>query len=219
MSEFVRGDAVEVDRPLRDKLTDAIERLPPENVPLSVALDLIGREGLLVLCVFLVLPFMVPISIPGVSTVFGACILLIGLSVMLKRKLWLPDRLMNRTVPTGRLRMALEKGSVWLKRVEGLSRPRWRVLAHGPVMTRFNGFKLVIAALLLMAPLGLVPLSNTLPGIAILFLSVGILQRDGGLILLGYVTNIVTIGYFTAVIWSGGHAAREVIEHIGGVFT
>lgn len=212
------GDAVEVERPLRDKLTDAIKRLPPGNVPLSAAIDLIGREGLLMLCVFLVLPFMVPVSIPGVSTVFGACILLIGLSVMLKRTLWLPDRLMALTVPTDKLRTALEKGSVWLTRVERLSRPRLGGLTHGPIMTRFNGFKLAVAALLLMAPAGLVPLSNTLPGLAILFLSVGILQRDGGLILLGYIANVGTILYFTALIWSGGHAAHEVMNRIVGVF-
>lgn len=203
------------EKTLRDKLANMVERLPPESVPLSDVVEMLGREGLLMLCVFLTLPFMVPVSVPGISTVFGVCILLIGLSVMLNRKMWLPKILMKRTVPTTRLRVAMGKGAIWLERLERISHPRLRVLTHGPIITCFNGFKLVVAALLLMAPLGLVPLSNTLPGLAILFLSVGILQRDGGLILLGYLANFGTIGYFTVLIWSGGHAVRETIAGIG----
>ena len=38
---------------------------------------------------------------------------------------------------------------------------------------------LLLAGLLLMAPLGLVPFSNTLPALGVLFLSLGILERDG----------------------------------------
>jgi hypothetical protein len=71
---------------------------------------------------------------------------------------------------------------------------------------------LVIGALLLMLPFGPIPLTNTLPGLAVLFLSVGILQRDGGFILLGYLANLVTVVYFTQLVTAGSFAVREGIE-------
>jgi hypothetical protein len=201
-----------VEKTLREKLTDVIETLPAESVTLAIILDMLGREGYLLLTVLLTLPFMAPVSIPGVSTIFGAVILLIGLNVMIDRELRLPDRFMKRAFPAGKLRTALGKGVVWLHRLERISRPRLSRLSQGSAMARLNGFMLVIGALLLMVPFGPIPLTNTLPGLAVLFLSVGILQRDGGFILLGYLTNLVTVVYFTQLVTAGSFAVREGIE-------
>jgi hypothetical protein len=62
-------------------------------------------------------------------------------------------------------------------------------------MARINGLMLIAGALLLMAPFGLIPFSNTLPGLAILFLTIGMLQRDGRSVLLGYTTLVLTTLY------------------------
>ena len=59
------------------------------------------------------------------------------------------------------------------------------------------------AALLLMAPFGLIPFSNTLPGLAILFLATGVLQRDGRSVLLGYMTLVLTALYFSFLLRGG----------------
>jgi hypothetical protein len=176
-------ESMVVEITLREKLTDVIETLPAESVTLVTILDMLGREGYLLLTVLLTLPFMAPVSIPGVSTIFGAVILLIGLNVMIDRELRLPDLFMKRAFPAGKLRTALRKGVVWLHRLERISRPRLSRLSQGSAMARLNGLMLVIGALLLMVPFGPIPLTNTLPGLAVLFLSVGILQRDGGFIL------------------------------------
>lgn len=199
---------------LRQRLHEVIEALPPDRVTLAVVLDLIGREGVLVFAVFLTLPFMVPVSIPGVSTVFGAVLVLVGLSVMYDRRPWLPARLMDRSFPADKLRAALHKGESWLAWLEKVCRPRFPRFCRGHFMTRFNGFMLVAGALLLMAPFGFVPLTNTLPGLAILFLAVGILQRDGGAIVLGYLTNLVTVIYFAILVGAGAVAVKAGLERL-----
>jgi hypothetical protein len=55
--------------------------LPAGKVSLRDLLELIGEQGMLLVCVFLTLPFLLPVSIPGVSTVFGLAIILIGVGV------------------------------------------------------------------------------------------------------------------------------------------
>jgi len=65
-------------------------------------------------------------------------------------------------------------------------------------------------------PFGLIPFSNTFPAVAILFLAIGLLQRDGVCILLGHISNVVTIIYFGVLIGGGGLAMREVFNRFVG---
>jgi hypothetical protein len=79
-------------------------------------------------------------------------------------------------------------------------------------MARFNGLMLVAGALLLMAPFGLIPFSNTLPGLAILFLTVGMLQRDGRSIILGYATLVLTVLYFAFLLLGGIAILHSLVQ-------
>jgi hypothetical protein len=211
------SDAVP-EKTLREKMTALVDSLPPDQVTLAEVLDRIGQEGWLLFCIFLTLPFMVPVSIPGVSTVFGAAILLIGISLTLNRTPWLPARLMHRHFPSPTLKSAMTKGVVWLTRLERISHPRLPRLARGFLVDRLNAMMLVLGAVLLMMPFGLVPFSNTLPGLAILFLAMGAIQKDGGCILLGYLTNLATIVYFGVLVYTGSEAVMGVVRKITALF-
>jgi hypothetical protein len=195
-----------------ESVEHVIKNLSGDVVTLREIINVIGHEGMLVFCIFLTLPFMVPVSIPGISTLFGLAIGLIGLGVMTHRPPWLPDRLIRKKFPAHRLRLALEKGTIWIHRLERISRPSIPVLTHGSGMARINGLMLIAGALLLMAPFGLIPFSNTLPGLAILFLATGVLQRDGRSVLLGYMTLVLTALYFSFLLRGGIAFLQGVIE-------
>ena len=188
--------------------------LPPGGVTLAELRDLVGEDGLMVLTAFLTLVFMVPVSIPGVSTVFGAGILLIGISRVFGRTLWLPSAIARRVVSSEKVRAAFDRGLVWFRRLERVSRPhRMPWLTASGVIGAVNNLGLVLGAVLLMMPFGLIPLSNTLPAIAILFFAIGTLQRDGVSILLGHVMNVVTIAYFALLIGGGGVLIQQAFQH------
>jgi len=201
------------EKSLEETIQVVIDKLPPEGVSLAEILDLVGRDSLLILCIFLTLIFMVPVSIPGVSTVFGAAILLIGISRLFNRNLWLPKRVQKRVISTEKLRGAFERAMKWLRRLERISKPhRLRWLTVGGPIGIFNNLSFILGAVLLMAPFGLIPFSNTLPALAILLLALGLLQRDGVCILLGHLANIGTIIYFAFLIGGGGVAIKQAIE-------
>ena len=178
-------------------------------------LALIGPDSLLLFCMFLTLIFLVPVSIPGVSTVFGAAILLIGVSRLFNRNLWLPKRVMKRVISTEKLQAAFERAMKWLRRLERISRPhRLRWLTVGGPVAVFNNLSLILGAVLLMAPFGLIPFSNTLPALAILLLALGLMQRDGVCILLGHLANVGTILYFAFLIGGGGVAIKQALDRL-----
>lgn len=194
-------------------LTDAASSLKGETASVRELLALIGEQGMLVLCIFLTIPFLVPVSIPGVSTVFGLLVVLIGAGVMTNRMPWLPSRLIDKRFPTQKLCPALEQGAKILQRLERYLHPRWSALTRSAAMNRFNGAMIVLAGLLLMAPFGLVPFSNTLPAFAILFLAAGMLEQDGLIVFLGYLFILGTIVYF-AVLIAGAIAAGMGLHRV-----
>lgn len=202
---------------LAERLADIIDKLPPDGVTLRHLLDLVGEDGLMILIVLLSLVFIIPVSIPGVSTVFGAAILLIACSRLLNCGLWLPASLREKTLSTDKLRPVFQRALGWLQRLEKISRPgRLTWLVNGRGVNLFNSASLILGAVLLMAPFGLIPFSNTLPAVALLCLAVGILQRDGGCILLGYIANVGTIVYFGVLIGGAGVAIEKGLRYFGG---
>lgn len=198
---------------LGEKIELIIEKMPPIEVTLVEIMDIVGADSLMLLTIFLSLVFLVPISIPGVSTVFGSGILLIGITRLFARKLWLPNVIANRKLSAVKLREGFKRALVWLHRLEKISRPRRLPgLTTGRFMTLLNNLSFILAAVLLMAPFGFIPFSNTLPALALIFLSVGMMQNDGGSILLGYLSNIATIIYFGFLIAGGGLSIRELLQ-------
>ena len=212
-------DLAHIDRSgsLGDQLEAIIAALPEDHLTLGQLLQVFGDEGLLLLTILLTLVFLIPVSIPGVSTVFGAAILLVGISRVFRRPLWLPAKLRARALPAARLRPALDGGLHWVRRLEKISKPyRLRGVVEGTLAGLFNNLAFILAALLLMAPFGFVPFSNTLPALALLLYAIGFIQRDGGAILLGHLANIGTIVYFSVLIGGGGVAVRELFQRLTG---
>lgn len=146
-----RSAAIETE-PLTEKLNGIIGELPTDGVTLRHLLQLVGQDGLMVLTALLSLVFLIPVSIPGVSTVFGAAILLIAVSRLFNRELWVPSSFQGRVISTEKLLPVFRRALVWLHRLEKISRPRrlhW-LAADGPVGV-LNSCALILGAVLLMA--------------------------------------------------------------------
>jgi hypothetical protein len=189
------------DKSCSQALFDMMQTVPKEGMTLRALLHSLGERGLLIACMIFALPSLLPIPIPGMSVPQGVVIALIGLGVVLNRSPFLPDRMLEFRIAHKNLFMILEKGVRLFARIERLSYPRFGLLANGP-MARTNGVLLVAGALLLGAPLP-IPFSNVLPAYGILFLAFGNMQRDGWLVLAGYVMLLLTLAYIGLVFFFG----------------
>lgn len=162
---------------ISSKLEFVISQLPSGNLTLGQILKIIGNDSLMFVAIFLSLVFLVPVSIPGVSTVFGSAILLIGISQLFKKQLQLPDKIVHRTISSEQLSPVLIRALKWFRRFEKFSSGRHlNQLAVDEKIGLFNKLSFILAALLLMVPFGFIPFSNTLPAIALIFLAIGSIQ-------------------------------------------
>lgn len=210
-----KEDATLQSESLGEKIELIISKLPPTEVTLIEIMDIVGTDSLMLLTIFLSLVFLVPVSIPGVSTVFGTGILLIGVTRLFARKLWLPKAIATRKISAEKLRLGFNRALVWFHRLEKISRPhRLQGLTTNGLMALSNNLSFILAAILLMAPFGFIPFSNTLPAIALIFLAIGLMQRDGRSILLGYLANVATLIYFAFLIAGGGLSIRELFQFL-----
>ncbi len=164
-------------------------------------LGLLGEQGLLVFCGVLAVPFLLPVTVPMMSTVLGLPMLFIGFAVMVSRVPWLPDHLLNRSLSAATVRNVLQKVRGWAERFEHLVRPRLLVMTGGRTINAVNGALVILAVVLLMAPLPLVPFVNTLPAAAVMLLCFGMAERDGVVIALGYFMTLVSSVYVGGLIF------------------
>lgn len=187
-------------------------------VTLRELFALLGEQGLLVFCGVLAAPFLLPVTLPAMSAVFGAPMLLIGFAVMVSRVPWLPVRLLDYRMPAETVRQVLGKVRGWALRFEHLVRPRLLGLSGSATINVINGGLIIMDVLLLMAPLPLVPFVNSVPALAIILLCFGMAERDGAVITLGYFVSLVSLAYvgglMLLVLYAGmrHEAALEVLK-------
>lgn len=164
--------------------------------------------GLLIL--ILAIPCLVP-GLPGAQLI-AIPIFLLGLQIAVGRnEPWLPAAAMRAKLKPEWLTAIAEFAGKRLRWTERLSRPRWRWVAHGPG-ERVIGLIIALASITIM-----LPITNTIPSLAITVAAVGLLQRDGlfagggALLALGWITGLGILVF--GLITGAGFAAELVGEH------
>lgn len=156
---------------------------------------LAGRAYELLMILF-VLPFLLPVSLPGTSTPLGLTIAAIAAQLALGRLPWLPRRLLDWQLPPGFLAKVLVVTQRVVRFLERALRPRWLAVTATRWLGALHLFVVTAAALLLALPMP-IPFTNTLPGWTILLLAAGLLERDGLLVVAGYGAMMATLIFFS----------------------
>jgi len=124
-------------------------------------------------------------AIPGMSIVMGSVILLVAGQMLISNdRPWLPSGIRNFSFARAKLVGAIETARPYVRRVERFIKPRLRTLSEGAA-----SYLVPIACILLaltMIPLAALPFAVAIPATALTCLSVGLMLKDGLLILTGY---------------------------------
>lgn len=151
------------------------EEIGTDRMTVGAFFDRLDERGLGIVLLVLSLPMCLP-NIPGISTLFGFLLLFPSFQMMRgASSVWVPQFLRLRALQGEALSAILKACAGALRRIEGLSRPRLEGLTHGPVM-RLVGVQTFVMALVLIIPMWG---ANLIPGIAVVFTGLAILQRDG----------------------------------------
>jgi hypothetical protein len=194
-------------RPLSVELAALQARLAGETMQLHTILEALQGRAFELLMVVLVLPFAVPVSVPGMSTPFGVTIAIIAAQLALARMPWLPGRVLRARIPAGFLTKVLAATKGVVAFLERFLRARLPVATRSRTVIALHFGGIIVAALLLAVPLP-VPLTNVLPGWAILLIALGLMERDGLFIAAGHIMVLASLAYFALL----GESARQTVD-------
>ena len=103
---------------------------------------------------------------------------------------WLPKKLRERRFEVAHFTSVLDKADRYIKFFERFARPRFSFLTDG-VGGRVVGAILLVPTASILVPL---PSTNTVPGIGVAIASVGLVERDGLLVILGLAVGLLWVG-------------------------
>ncbi|UXR63764.1 exopolysaccharide biosynthesis protein [Bdellovibrio bacteriovorus] len=193
---------------LKSRFISAMDLLQEEaskgDLTLRRVFVLLGEEGHAVLVLFLCLPFMQPIPIPGLSTPLGILISLVAIFLFRQRAPWLPKRFENLKISADVVIKVSEVAEKIWTYVSRVVKERLTLL-HDFWAFRFINLVVFIGnAVLLSLPLP-IPFSNTVPAIGIILCAIGHMEKDGVFILFSYLWCLIVASFFATLAMGAIH--------------
>ena len=182
-------------RPLSQELEELLAGPAARELTINQLIDRTAGRGVYLVIVVLNIPFVTPVPVWGLSTVFGLTIALLASRMMIGPAARLPAALGDRQLPAA-LRKVIAGGGVkllrWLERVVRPRRTQWMAWRTTRV---FHAGLIVFLALLLALPLPIF-FTNSFPALAIILIAVSMMEADGVTIFYGYGMAAATVIFF-----------------------
>lgn len=136
-------------------------------------------------------------SLPGMSSILGAPLVLLSAQMMIgQARPWIPGFMARRSFSTSDFRIFTARALPILERAERRLRPRLLRLTSPMGERVIGGFCFLLSVILVLPIFG----GNLLPAIAILLLSLALIERDGLAAILGYIVGVVALAVVITVL-------------------
>ena len=202
--------------PLSEKLRQIIEaNSNGQGVTLNQLLEKTGGRGCYLVLILLSLPFILPMALPGVSTVLGLCIALLSIKLAVGATPRLPKFMGERSLSPAFQRKVLAGSVRIVGFVEKLVRPRRTQWLATRSARTVNALLLAFMALLLALPFPpFPPFTNSLPCYCIILIAASMMEKDGVAIWWAYVLCLGTTVYLGLNIFIIVEVFEKLVELI-----
>lgn len=144
--------------------------------------------------------FAVPNAIPmppGTSAILGLPLVILTWQVLAGRQtLWLPEVVRKRRISKEMLHTFVSKVTPIMAKLERVLKPRLGFIVSSDMAERLIGLVAFPLALILFLP---IPFGNIPPALAIACLALGLAERDGAAVVVGYVLSAASVAILAAV--------------------
>lgn len=186
-------------------IADLAQAHAGRDITLGTIVDQLDEQAFGLLIFLLAIPCLVP-GLPGAQLI-AVPIFLLALQLAAGRhEPWLPRRALAAVVKAPWLASTAGFATKRLRWTERLSRPRLGFAATG-LAERLAGLVIALAAVTIM-----LPITNTIPSLAITLMAVGLLQRDGLFTLAGAALATGWITALVVLVWGLATGAGFALE-------
>lgn len=190
-----------------DVLARFRDQLPDGPVTLGDLIAALGDRSLGTILLALSIPTVAPVPL-GISVLFNLPLLLFSAQIVTGgENARLPAWLLRRSVAQGQARRMLDAVLPRLRWIERMLKPRWSRVG-GVDRTPWFGMLCFVLALIAFVP---VPLTGWLPGFAMVFIALGLIERDGMAVTIGLLLGAAAVAFAAVVVGGLSYAGHELI--------
>lgn len=175
-----------------DLLQEFITGFKGEEITLADLLNALGHRAFGVAILVFALANLLIANIPGISTILGLPLILFSLQMILGQKRpWLPNKLANRAFKRETFERMIRRAVSVLNKIEKLIKPRLLVLSEPKAEPYLGGIIFAMSAVLALP----IVFGNWLPAWGLAFIALGMIERDGLFIVIGWLLGILATVY------------------------
>ncbi|MDX6806719.1 exopolysaccharide biosynthesis protein [Terrihabitans rhizophilus] len=183
-----------------ERVTDVLRRVaagdPDDLVTVRSLFEAFGERSFGFLLLIFSLPNCVPAP-PGLGSILGLPVLMIAAQMVLGWPTpWLPRRVLDKKMRRETLQKVLSMAEPKLRRVERLCRPRGN-LVSSTTAERLIGLFIMLLSLCVLLPF---PLTNMVPAMATVVISVALIEKDSVVLGLGVAIGLGGIAITASVL-------------------
>jgi hypothetical protein len=181
-------------RGLSELLAEHARTVSSERVSLADIADFLGTRSIGAWLLILALPMVLPVPAPGISVLFGVPLMMISVQLALgRRRVWLPAFSLRQSMAQADYMALMARMQPAVERFERIVRPRALWLANDWAKVPIGLICLVLAMIITLP----IPLGHVAPGTAICLLALGLMERDGVVVGIGFGAAMLALAIVT----------------------
>lgn len=184
-------------RRISEILEKFVNHIEKPSLTIGEMRDGFGDKAFASLMLVFALPNLIPLPIPGMSTILGFPLIILSYQLMRGYDMpWFPKWLERKKLSSAKIKKAVNFIIPYVKNIERLFKPRFALFLTFP-MEKFLAFICMIMSIIMTLP---IPLANWLPAMSIFLISLSLLEKDGVITMIGLIACFfATILTFTVI--------------------
>ena len=189
-------------------INDIYNKNVEDNIKVGTLLKSIDSGGFALLNLIFSIILMIPLP-PPIAIIAGLIVMFLSFQMIIGMKeVWLPKFITEKSIKRTTLTVIVEKSTIYLYKLERFTRRRFTFVSN-PITERIIGAFIFFLAGITLTP---IVFANTIPGLAIILISFGMINKDGLMVIIGFIVSIFSIFVVWLMISVGLNVVMRVLD-------
>ena len=189
-------------------INDIYNKNVEDNIKIGTLLKSIDSGGFALLNLIFSIILMIPLP-PPIAIIAGLIVMFLSFQMIIGMKeVWLPKFITEKSIKRTTLTVIVEKSTIYLYKLERFTRRRFTFVSN-PITERIIGAFIFFLAGITLTP---IVFANTIPGLAIILISFGMINKDGLMVIIGFIVGIFSIFVVWLMISVGLNVVMKVLD-------
>lgn len=189
-------------------INDIYNKNIEDNIKVGTLLKSIDSGGFALLNLIFSIILMIPLP-PPIAIIAGLIVMFLSFQMIIGMKeVWLPKFITEKSIKRTTLTVIVEKSTIYLYKLERFTRRRFTFVSN-PITERIIGAFIFFLAGITLTP---IVFANTIPGLAIILISFGMINKDGLMVIIGFIVGIFSIFVVWLMISVGLNVVMRVLD-------